>query len=187
MIIGVLMGNYLRQSADILINGKKLSSLNSTQFFVNGNNGAYFDPNKALFHLRFANPGDEKIDVVILDFTDADTKTISNPFVEAKKPPPLAISEDSVLALDMANGEMAVKLVGTGLAKVKFEVLKGASPESEITSQSATEVLLRLVQPKIAVRIKLTDPAGEEVTRAIVRRPPTRSIAEKRDVIDSKN
>ncbi len=94
---------------------------------------------------------------------------------------------NALALLDMERGEMAVRLTGTGLAKATLTVLKGASAESEITSQSATEVILRLVDPKIAVRIKLTDPNGENVTRAIVRRPPTRSVMEKRDVVDTKN
>jgi hypothetical protein len=183
--LGLLRGRKLTAGTTVFVNGARLRSLNQTQF-DGGSHGAYFDG--TLFHLRFGNLSEEKLDFLLVDGSDADGKVVSNPFVDAKKPPPLAVTEDSVLALDMANGEMAVRLVGTGLAKVQLQIVRGASPDSEITSQSATEVILRLVQPKIAVRIKLTDPnTGDEITRAIVRRPPPRSTTEKRDVVDSKN
>lgn len=64
-----------------------------------------------------------------------------------------------------------MRLTGTRLTKVTLQIMPGASPNSEITGQSATELILRLVQPRVAVRIKLTNPeTGEEVTRAIIRR-----------------
>jgi hypothetical protein len=182
--LGLLRGRKLTGTAEIFVNGAKLTSIGPAAF-DGGARGAHFDSGKKLFRLRFGNLVEDKVDILIVDGTDADTKVVPNPFAEVKKPPPLAVTEDSVLALDTARSEMAVRLAGTGLAKVTLQVLRGASPDSEITSQSATELILRLVEPKIAVRIKLTDPnTGEELTRAIVRRPPPRSITEKRDVVD---
>ena len=125
---------------------------------LSGNGLVYFDPAKKIFQLRFAKLSDEELDVMIFDGTDADTKTVANPFAEARKPAPLAVTGDDVLAYDAAQGEIAVRLTGTGLAKVTLQILRGASPNSEITGQSATELILRLVQPRAAVRIKLTNP-----------------------------
>ena len=187
--LGVLRGNNkLTQSAEVFINGNKLTNVYSEAALGQALNTAYFDQTKRILRIRFAKSSDEKLDVFVVDGKGGDTRTVANPFAEAKKPPPLAVTDDSILAYDAAAGEMAVRLTGTGLAKVTLQVLRGASPESEITSQSATELILRLVQPKVAVRIKLTDPnTGEDLTRAIVRRTPPRAVTEKRDTIDTKN
>lgn len=190
-ILGVLRGRKLTAAAEIFINGNPLATVASPaalQHPVAPPNAGYkhFDPVKKMFRLRFANPGDEKVDVLIVDGTAADTRTVANPFAEVKKPAALAVTGEEVLALDMEQGEMAVRLTGTGLAKATLKVLSGASAESEITSQSATELILRLVRPRVAVRIQLNNAATEEeVKRAIIRRPPPRSVTEKSDRVDS--
>ena len=188
MTLGVVRGNgRLATTADIFVNGRKLTKVFAEPVLETGNNMAYFDPGKRWFRIRFGKSSDEKLDILVVDGPAADTRTVANPFAEAKKPPPLAVTDDSILAYDAAAGEMAVRLTGTGLAKVRLEVLRGAA-DSEITSQSATELIFRLIQPKVAVRIKLIDPnTNEELTRAIVRRTPPRAITEKRDVVETKN
>lgn len=184
-ILGLLKGKgVLKGTETIFVNGDKLNPAASSALLLAGTGQAYFDPLRNLYMLRFSNPGAEKLDVAVTDGATIDTKTVTNPFEDVKKPTPLAVTEDEVLALDVAQGEMAVRLVGTGLAKVNLQVVSGADAVSEITSQSATEIILRLVRPRVAVKIKLTNPnTGEEVTRAIIRRPP-RSIIERRDRTD---
>jgi hypothetical protein len=187
-ILGFLRGTKLNGNAEIFVNGALLEKTTIPNDLLDGKERAYFDSTKKMFRLRFKKTGDEKLDVMIVDGTDADTRTVANPFAEAKRPAPLAVTEDSVLALDAEQGEMAVRLTGTGLAKVTLKVLSGASAESEITSQSATELILRLVRPRVAVKIQLTNPeTKEEVKRAIIRRPPPRSVTEKSDVVDSRS
>lgn len=175
-ILGVLRGRRrLNGSETIFVNGKPLNS-----------SEAVFDRHKRLYQLRFGNPGDAKLDVIVVSGTSAETRTLVNPFEDMRRPAPLAVTGEEILALDAAQGEMAVRLTGTGLARATVQVVSGAAG-SEITSQSATELILRLMQPRVAVKIRLTNPAGDQLTRAIIRRAPPRSVIERRDRTDEGN
>lgn len=186
--IGVLRGNgRLAGTAYIYINGRRLTRVYSDPALESGQNVSYFDSVRRILRIRFANFSEEKLEILIVDGTTADNRNVANPFAEARRPPSLAVADDTVLAYDAAQGEMAVRLTGTGLGRVTLQVVRGASPDSEITSQSAGEVIVRLVQPRVAMLIRLTDPSGESITLPIVRRSPPRSVTEKRDTVDTNN